>query len=279
MINEFHSALINAGFDSGLLGSDYVDPQWRTVEMSQSAKAVQRSLLISPESSTASNWRAYEIRRLIPKTDLASYLTRFDARTGYELSQLIRELSEKFTPLVTNNANGRIQLRGKLLLPAYRYLSWHLQSDGSQWTLQSIDNPSAVYTGDYTYRASSLPFVSHLRPLPGWNAVGDETNVYAAPDEAQRLDQAVVYFPAVTLDSNIFWAAKPSINLAHTAEELSTTVRAAVTDLADEQISRLPQHDRYFLRDVVFGAAEPVAKVCAAALLLVGRNLRDSTSH
>lgn len=278
MINEFHAALINAKFDSGEFGSDYVDPQWRQVEMTPAASDVQRSLLVSPEDITASSWRAYEIRRLLPKTDLAKYLTRFDARTGYELTSMIRRLSDKFSPLITNNASGRIQLRGKLSLPAYRYLSWHLTSDGTNWTLTSLDDPTAVYTGDYTYRASSLPFVSHLRPLPGWNAVGDETNVYATPDQGQQLSQAVVYFPAAVIDSQIHWAAKPSINIAHTADELTTTVRGSVIELANDRISRLPQDDRYFLRDVVFEAVEPVSKVCAAAILLVGKNIGDRSS-
>ena len=278
MVNEFHASLINAKFDSGEFGSDYVDPQWRPVEMSPAAQAVQRSLLISPEDTVASSWRAYEIRRLLPKTDLAKYLTRFDARTGYELTSLIRRLSDRFSPLITDNAGGRIQLRGKLSLPSYRFLSWHLTSNGTSWTLASLDDPTAVYTGDYTYRASSLPFVSHLRPLPGWNAVGDETNVYATPDQGQQLSQAVVYFPAAEIDSHIHWAAKPSINLAHTAAELTTTVRGSVIELADDRISRLPQDDRYFLRDVVFGAVEPVSKVCAAAILLVGKNLGDRPS-
>lgn len=278
MINEFHAALTNAAFDSGQFGSDYIDPQWRQVEMSPAAKAVQRSLLVSPDDITASNWRAYEIRRLLPKTDLAKYLTRFDARTGYELTSMVRRLSDKFSPLITDNAGGRIQLRGKLSLPSYCYLSWYLMSDGDNWTLASLDDPTATYTGDYTYRASSLPFVSHLRPLPGWNAVGDETNVYASPDTGQQLNQAVVYFPAAEISSYIYWAAKPSVNLAHTASELATTTRAAVIELADEQISCLPQDDRYFLRDVVFEAVEPVAKVCAAAILLVGKNIGDRST-
>jgi hypothetical protein len=279
MVNEFHSAMLNASFGPSSDVADYIDPQWRPAEMTLAAKAVQRALLVNPDDEVASCWRAYEIRRLLPKTDLSDHLLRFDARTGFELSDLVRRLSSKFSPSITNNASGRIQLRGRLTFPHYRQFSWRLRSDGQQWTLQSLTDAGEIYSGDYVYRASTDTFTGALKPLPGWKSVGDESDDYVAPDAGQPLSRAVVFFPAAEIDSEIHWAAKPSVTLADTAAQLAGPLRSYVVDLAGEEGGRLPAGSRSLLRDIVLESVEPAAKVCAAAILLAGRNLHDRITH
>lgn len=272
MINEFHAALINRAVDPSAIGNDYVDPSWFPVEMSAAAKAVHGVLFVEPENASACNWRSYELRRLIPKTDLADFMLLFDQRSGYSPSEQLGDMSRRFVPNVVGLSASDIKLTGSLVTPAYRPMQWRLVSDGSAWLLREASGKQI--TGDFTFTGEVYRYPTALHPLPQWAFIDESANYATAASTG-----AIVRFPAQNIDVTIDWVARPNVNLATVASQLATTGRASVIDLAEEKPSVFDAAARWRLRDIVVGAKEPVAAVCAAAILLAGRNLRERTAN
>jgi hypothetical protein len=145
-------------------------------------------------------------------------------------------------------------------------------SDGSNWLLQEASG--GQISGDFAFTGEVYRYPTALYPLPEWSSIDENANYATAASVG-----AIVRFPATDIDVTIHWAARPSVNLAMVASQLSTTGRASVIDLAEESPSVLDAAARWRLRDIVVGAKEPLAAVCAAAILLAGRNLRERTSN
>jgi len=246
VINEFHAALVNQVADRSLPGSDYVPAEWVPVVLSASAAAVHRTLMVNPQIPEACNWRAMEIRRLLPRTDLASMLSRFDARTGYEPSSLISEMAAAFKPHVQGSIPGGMVVEGQLLGDTYRLFSWTLVVGSTSWLLQS--GSGSETTGEL----GDNPLVTTI--LPGTANVRVRFSRY----------------PGTYL---LNWASRPQVNIASTAVELIGSAGSELRDLAGNDHSRWSTQERQFLSHIIFQEVEPAVKVCAASLLLAGHML------
>lgn len=246
MINEFHAALVNQKVDLSLPGADYVPADYVPAELSLSAAAVHRTLMVNPRIPEACSWRAMEIRRLLPRTDLASMLSRFDARTGYEPSSLVNEMATAFKPLIQGSIVDGLTVSGQLLSDTYRLFSWTLVVDESTWVIRSSSGSELQgEVGDNPLITTILPGTDNIRVR------------FVRNPGTYKLD----------------WASRPKINIAKTAEELVTSVGNEIRDLVNNTRSRWTVEERRLFGNIIFQEVEPAAKVCAAALLLAGHIL------
>lgn len=253
MINEIHAAVLNAADLPSIPGNDHVPSAWRPVPMSAAATAVQRSLLLRPADPAARNWRILEIRRLLPRTDLASWLTRFDPRTGYDVTLLTCDMAKAFRPQVTGSEIAGIEVVGHLTSPAYQLYRWRITTDGDDWEVTSET------AGGVAGKFSDTGQVATVQ-LPGAGG-------------------CAVRVPAGSGPAWLRWAARPQITLADTSRELREELRADVAGLAAEPNAKFDPRECEHLRKLATGEGDPLLQVCAATLLLAGRNLVGSSTH
>lgn len=247
MINEYYLALTNTTTASSVPGSDYVPESWQARRLSNEASALQRALLIDPNSATTRNWRAIELRKLTEKSDLSSVTAAFDSRTGYLLNELLFDMTQYLQPRVAGNAEAaQVSVDGSLSTLGYDLSTWNISVGGGGWT---VSGRGTSVSG--THSGSGRVTVV----LPGTN------------------DSARVSFPLDNINTFIVtWASKPSVNIIDTATELTESLAGHV-DSVSNQTSRLEPDTCRMLRDVVLGKTEAVAKVVAASLLLAGHVL------
>ena len=242
MVNEFHNALINKRFTGTSPGTDHVPEGWEPRLVSSNAKAIQRVLLVKPTSSAACNWRAIEIRRLLEKSDFANYLQEFDARTGYLLDDLVRDMVQYYRPRVVGSSASarRVKVNMPYTAATYELSNWTIDVVGNNWSITSVSGQNSgtvdgeVLITDY---------------LPG--------------------TEITVTFPTDTNYNFVLtWAAKPTTTIADTAKELSALF-SQVNSLSQEP-SVFSSSQVSVLRNTVMGKSEPSAKVAAASLLFAG---------
>ncbi len=247
MINEYYLALTNTATIRTVPGSDYVPTGWQTRKLSNEASALQRSLLIDPNSDTTSNWRAIELRKLTDKSDLSSVMVSLDARTGYLVNELLYDMTQYLQPRVAGDETAaQVSVDGSLNTLGYELSSWNINVGSTTWQVSGKGG-----SVDGTHSGSGRVTAA----LPGTN------------------DSARVSFP---LDSQntfiVTWASKPSVTIIDTARELVESLAGHV-DSVSNQDSRFSPETCRMLRDVVLGKTEAAAKVVAASLLLTGHVL------
>jgi len=247
MINEYYLALTNTAASRTVPGSDYVPAGWQARKLSNEASALQRSLLIDPNSDTTSNWRAIELRKLTDKSDLSSVMVSLDARTGYLLNELLYDMTQYLQPRVAGDeAASQVSVDGSMDTLGYELSSWNINVGATTWQVSGRGG-SVDGTHSGSGRVTAV--------LPGTN------------------DNARVSFP---LDSQntfiVTWASKPSVTIIDTARELAESLAGHV-DSVSNQDSRFSPETCRMLRDVVLGKTEAAAKVVAASLLLAGHSL------
>lgn len=246
MINEFYAALLNVTAANIQPGSDYVSPTWRTRHETPASLAVRRALLLQPESRTAANWRSAEIRRILRGCDLQSFMTVFDARTGYVVGDLQREMAAYLRPQVAADTLAeQVKFTGKNIAQTYSV---------QHWSIQVADGGYQVLTDDTVSTGSLTPGSTKII-LPGTDA-GCE-------------------FPSVDNNIMVTWASRPTATIADTAKQLRTDLVSSIDALVS-QSSVYDFHETGALRNVVFFTAESPVQVVAVSLLLAGATLAST---
>ena len=244
MINEFYLGLLNQMATNHSPGHDYVPPQWVARQQSASALSIRQSLLGSVSLADSANWRALEIRRAARRCDLAGMLTRLDSREAYELSDLQKEMADRFRPVIFGDPTASVRVTGQLKGNYYRIYNWDFVSRTGGF---DIHGPS---------RTDKLEI-----------ADGQSHVTYVVPGSDAR-----VIIPSNAPTFQVRWASRPTTSFADTANQLKHSLQGPITTLAGLP-SKFDTEDKSLLRRIVLHNDEAVAQVVAAALLLVGNTL------
>lgn len=274
MINEFHAALLNVAYNDAYSAVDFIDPQWKSVRMSPSATRVQQALLLYPADLIPATVRSLEIRQLLADSDLQDLYGMFDPRIGYDPRTLLRQLIQRYEPSVHYSGtqpSTPMTVRGQLLSDGVSPMFWVIHSDGINWSVASSDNPSAPVTGDFVFRGNYPPRVAGIQILPVWTSEDNPTGT-SPPDHRTIGDTASITLPANAYDAVLMWSARPRLDLAASAKDLTGPVRDDVVALASEP-SIFNRDQLALLQELVTPQNDVATNVCAAALLLAGRNI------
>lgn len=241
MINELYTRLNNSPSVPGLVGQDFVDPDFKPVSLEVGPQIILDTL-IGRSADAKQYWLTLIRSHLLRGKLWDEPLSYFDPRGGYSLEDLQDEINAarllKVSPGLSVTANA-----------AYLFLA---EFANLRWTVGMGDTTVLVQ------RPGAPPLTLEF---------DDSNSVHFSVSPTVQIT-----IRKTTSSGSFTWSASPTSTLADRVETLQAEGIGYVQQLATSQASVFPADLRAALLDLARVRLCPF-RAAAAALLLVGGNL------